>query len=156
MIPSIWWTKLYCSCEYTRVQCNYSCLTKCCKVSSFLVLWKWPPYHRGCRGYSRLYPCGLQILNQKSKLEWGPGEKTTKHQILGFKMPPCMAAVVWNAPILLLFLFVCSVFSHSLTISFTRDELLDIRQHIFFPAHTSRPLLTQGHKSGLPTTAALD
>ncbi len=44
-------------------------------------------------------------------------------------MAPCMAAVVWNAPILLLFLFVCSVFSHSLTISFTRDELLDIRQH---------------------------
>ncbi len=40
-----------------------------------------------------------------------------------------MAAVVWNAPVLLMFLFVCSVFSHSITISFTRDELLDIRQH---------------------------
>ncbi len=44
--------------------------------------------------------------------------------------------MVWNTSILLLFLFFCSVFSHSLTISFTRDELLDIRQHIpdsFFP-----------------------
>ncbi len=51
-------------------------------------------------------------------------------------MAPRMAAVVWNAPVLLMFLFVCSVFSHSLTISFTRDELLDIRQHTpdnFFP-----------------------
>ncbi len=37
-----------------------------------------------------------------------------------------MAAVEWNASILLLFLFVCV--SHSLTIRFTRDELLDIRQ----------------------------
>ncbi len=37
--------------------------------------------------------------------------------------------MVWNAPILLMFLYVCSVFSHSLTISFTRYELLDIRQH---------------------------
>ncbi len=46
MIPSIQWTKLYCSCEYTRVLCNYSCFIKCCKVSSFLVLWKWPPYSR--------------------------------------------------------------------------------------------------------------
>ncbi len=40
-----------------------------------------------------------------------------------------MAAVVWNAPVLLMFLFVCSVFSQSISISFTRDELLDIRQH---------------------------
>ncbi len=51
-------------------------------------------------------------------------------------MAPRMAAVVWNALILLMFLFVCSVFSHSITISFTRDELLDIRQHTpdnFFP-----------------------
>ncbi len=40
-----------------------------------------------------------------------------------------MATVVWKAPILFMFLFVCSVFSHSPTISFTRDELLDIRQH---------------------------
>ncbi len=31
--------------------------------------------------------------------------------------------------LLLMFLFVCSVFSHSISISFTRDELLDIRQH---------------------------
>ncbi len=45
------------------------------------------------------------------------------------KMAPRMAAVVWNAAVLLMFLFVCSVFSHSLTISFTRDKLLDIRQH---------------------------
>ncbi len=39
MIPLIWWTKLYCSCEYTSlwVLCNNSCLTKCRKVSSFLV-----------------------------------------------------------------------------------------------------------------------
>ncbi len=29
-------------------------------------------------------------------------------------------------------LFVCSVFSHSLTISFIRDDLLDIRQHTPF------------------------
>ncbi len=51
-------------------------------------------------------------------------------------MAPRIAAVVWNASILLLFLFVCSVFSHSLTISFTRYKLLDIRQHTpdtFFP-----------------------
>ncbi len=51
-------------------------------------------------------------------------------------MAPRMAAVVWNAPFLLMFLFVCSVFSHSITISFTRDELLDIREHTpdnFFP-----------------------
>ncbi len=50
-------------------------------------------------------------------------------------MAPRMAAVVWNAPVLLMFLFVCSVFSHSITISFTRDDLLDIRQHTghFFP-----------------------
>ncbi len=51
-------------------------------------------------------------------------------------MAPRMAAVVWNAPVLLMFLFVCSVFSHSISISFTRDELLDIRQHTpdnFFP-----------------------
>ncbi len=40
-----------------------------------------------------------------------------------------MAAMVWSSPILLLFLFVCSLFSHFLSISFTRDELLDIRQH---------------------------
>ncbi len=40
-----------------------------------------------------------------------------------------MAAVVLNAPVLLMFLFVCSVFSNSIIISFTRDELLDIRQH---------------------------
>ncbi len=46
-----------------------------------------------------------------------------------FKMAPRMAAVVWNAPVLLMFLFVRSVFSHSISISFTRDELLDIRQH---------------------------
>ncbi len=47
-----------------------------------------------------------------------------------------MAVVVWNAPVLLMFLFVCSVFSQSISISFTRDELLDIRQHTpdnFFP-----------------------
>ncbi len=44
-------------------------------------------------------------------------------------MAPRMAAVVWNASIILLFLFVCSVFIHSLTISFTKDELLDIRLH---------------------------
>ncbi len=44
-----------------------------------------------------------------------------------FKMAQRMADVVWNASILLLFLFVCSVFSHSLSISFTRDKLLDIR-----------------------------
>ncbi len=43
-------------------------------------------------------------------------------------MAPRMAAVVWNAPVLLMFLFV-SVFSQSISISFTRDELLDIRQH---------------------------
>ncbi len=51
-------------------------------------------------------------------------------------MAPRMAAVVWNAPVLLMFLFVRSVFSHSICISFTRDELLDIRQHTpdnFFP-----------------------
>ncbi len=51
-------------------------------------------------------------------------------------MAPRMAAVVWNAPVLLMFLFVCSVCSHSISISFTRDELLDIRQHTpdnFFP-----------------------
>ncbi len=51
-------------------------------------------------------------------------------------MAPRMAAVVWNAPVLLMFLFVCSVFSQSISISFTRDELLDIRQHTpdnFFP-----------------------
>ncbi len=44
--------------------------------------------------------------------------------------------MVWNAPVLLMFLFVCSVFSHSFTISFTRYELLDIRnthQTIYFP-----------------------
>ncbi len=40
-----------------------------------------------------------------------------------------MATVVWKALILFMFLFVCSVFSHSPTISLTRDELLDIRQH---------------------------
>ncbi len=45
MIPSIWWTKLYCRCEYTRVLCNYSCLTKCRKVSSFLVLWNWQGFY---------------------------------------------------------------------------------------------------------------
>ncbi len=34
-----------------------------------------------------------------------------------------MSAMVWSSPILLLFLFVCSVFSSpSLSISFTRDE----------------------------------
>ncbi len=33
--------------------------------------------------------------------------------------------------VLLMFLFVCSVFSHFITISFTRDELLDIPD-IFF------------------------
>ncbi|KAI2644150.1 RNA-directed DNA polymerase from mobile element jockey [Labeo rohita] len=44
-------------------------------------------------------------------------------------MAPRMAAVVWSSPILLPSLFVCSVFSHSLSVSFTRDELLDIRQH---------------------------
>ncbi len=48
------------------------------------------------------------------------------------KMVPRMAAVVWNAPILLMFLFVCSVFSHSITISFTRDELLDITHRTIF------------------------
>ncbi len=46
-----------------------------------------------------------------------------------FQMAQRMAAVVWNAPFLLMFLFVCSVFSHSITISFTRNKLLDIRQH---------------------------
>ncbi len=53
-----------------------------------------------------------------------------------FKMAPRMAAVVWNTPVLLMFLFVCSVFSQSISTSFTRDELLDIRQHTpdnFFP-----------------------
>ncbi len=52
------------------------------------------------------------------------------------KMAPHMAAVVWNTPVLLMFLFVCSVFSQSISINFTRDELLDIRQHTpdnFFP-----------------------
>ncbi len=44
-------------------------------------------------------------------------------------MAPRMATVVWKALILFMFLFVCSVFSHSPTSSFTRDELLDIRQH---------------------------
>ncbi len=51
-------------------------------------------------------------------------------------MAPRMATVVWNTPVLLMFLVVCSVFSHSITISFTRDELLGIRQHTpdnFFP-----------------------
>ncbi len=48
------------------------------------------------------------------------------------KMAPRMAAVVWNAPVLLMFLFVCSVFSHSITISFTRDELLDITHRTIF------------------------
>ncbi len=43
------------------------------------------------------------------------------------KMELHMTAMVWNAPVLLMFLFVCSVFSHSRTISITRDELLDIR-----------------------------
>ncbi len=45
MTPSIRWTQLYCSCEYTIIQyiCNYSC-----KVSSVLVLWKWPPYMKRC------------------------------------------------------------------------------------------------------------
>ncbi len=43
----IWWTKCYCSCEYTRVLYNYSCLAKCRKVSSFLVFWKRPPYAYG-------------------------------------------------------------------------------------------------------------
>ncbi len=44
-IPSIRWTQLYCSCEYTIIQyiCNYSC-----KVSSVLVLWKWPHYMKRC------------------------------------------------------------------------------------------------------------
>ncbi len=44
-------------------------------------------------------------------------------------MMPRMAAVVWKALVLLKLWFVCSVFSHSPTIIFTRDELLDIRQH---------------------------
>ncbi len=42
-------------------------------------------------------------------------------------MTPRMAAVVWKALVLLMFLFICSVFSHSPSISFTSDELLDIR-----------------------------
>lgn len=46
-----------------------------------------------------------------------------------FKIMPQMAASVWSFPILLLFLFVCSVFSQFFPTSFTRDELLDIRQH---------------------------
>ncbi len=61
---------------------------------------------------------------------------TIKNQMFMFKMALRMAAVVWNAPVLLMFLFVCSVFSQSISISFTRDELLDIRQHTpdnFFP-----------------------
>ncbi len=49
-----------------------------------------------------------------------------------------MAAVVWKALVLLMFLFVCSAFSHSPTISFTRDELLDIRQHTTCRNYTRR------------------
>ncbi len=45
------------------------------------------------------------------------------------KMAPRMAAVVWKALVLFMFLFVCSVSSHSPTVSFTIDKLLDIRQH---------------------------
>ncbi|XP_051523496.1 uncharacterized protein LOC127423333 [Myxocyprinus asiaticus] len=45
-------------------------------------------------------------------------------------MAPQMAASVWSAPIVLLFLFVCLVFSNLFPVSFTRDELLNIRQHI--------------------------
>ncbi len=47
-------------------------------------------------------------------------------------MAPRMAAVVWNAPVLLMFLFICSVFNNSTIIilfCFTTDKLLDIRQH---------------------------
>lgn len=35
----------------------------------------------------------------------------------------------WSSPVRLLFLFFCSVFSHSFPVSFTRDELLNIKQH---------------------------
>ena len=44
-------------------------------------------------------------------------------------MAPRMAASVWSSPVIVLFLFVCSAFSHSFPISFTKDELLDIRKH---------------------------
>ncbi len=44
-------------------------------------------------------------------------------------MAPQMAATVLCSPVFVLFLFVFPVFCFSSTISFTRDELLNIRQN---------------------------
>ncbi|XP_051508775.1 uncharacterized protein LOC127414611 [Myxocyprinus asiaticus] len=41
-----------------------------------------------------------------------------------------MAASVWSSSVLLLFLFVCPVFSNLFPVSFNRDELLNIRHHV--------------------------
>ncbi len=54
---------------------------------------------------------------------WIESSKITK------KMAPSMAATVLSSPVFVLFLFVFPVFCFSNTISFTRDELLNIRQN---------------------------
>lgn len=51
-------------------------------------------------------------------------------------MAPRMAASVWSSLVFMSFLFVCPVFSHSSLITFTKDELLNIKQCTpvnFFP-----------------------
>lgn len=48
--------------------------------------------------------------------------------VYAFKMAPQTAGSVWNSPVVLVYLLVCPVFLFFL-ISFTRDELLNIRQY---------------------------
>ncbi len=44
-------------------------------------------------------------------------------------MAPLMAAFMASSAVVFMFLLVCPVFSHIPAISFTRDELLDIRKY---------------------------
>ncbi len=61
-----------------------------------------------------------------SQLEWEPGLGERVQMLV---MAPQMAATVLCSPVFVLFLFVFPVFCFSNTISFTRDELLNIRQN---------------------------
>jgi len=66
MIPSIWWTKLYRSCEYTRVLlCNCSCLTKCRKCPTF---WCYGNGHPTCHIYLR----NIAIITLTIRPTWYP------------------------------------------------------------------------------------
>ncbi len=54
---------------------------------------------------------------------------TEVHTCMMVKMAPLMAAFVASSAVVFMFLLVCPVFSHIPAISFTRDELLDIRKY---------------------------